>query len=420
MSLPMVSVGAGQALFTVEQIELIRRLRNSGITKEQVIQAFDAFSRIDAELGHLYTVPQCLAPVGTVTLNQSTPCQSAKASSSTEVSRVKRRRDDSYEEEGGFGEEEIVVHSFEERELVSPQNITSIGIDDDLKARLDDFMKMPAPKRLEEIITMVTMAGVRVPIIADKTGLSVSTINRFLQGETVDISSNQRRSIYIWYLKQLQKAGTTTYMPSKPLMSRPQAALVHRKGTGQPVVQIIPNIRTPEMSLDTSMQDSHFTIIHGSEPIPRRERFTFREKHIEILEEAFRANQYPSNEERELIAVKCNDVMKVVSGRRLSERERVTAYIVSNWFNNRRKEIKRLAREEGVAFADVVLPSRLKSRQFVPNSDSPNSHDDLVQVEPDGSDSSQLDYATINKMLYSLKAEEEKVVIKQEPTDEDS
>lgn len=43
--------------YTIEQIELLRRLRNSGITKQQVIQAFDSFERIDQELGQLYTVP---------------------------------------------------------------------------------------------------------------------------------------------------------------------------------------------------------------------------------------------------------------------------------------------------------------------------------------------------------------------------
>lgn len=39
------------ALFTIEQIELIRRLRNSGITKEQVVMAFDQMDRLDAEFG---------------------------------------------------------------------------------------------------------------------------------------------------------------------------------------------------------------------------------------------------------------------------------------------------------------------------------------------------------------------------------
>lgn len=45
---------------------------------------------------------------------------------------------------------------------------------------------------------------------------------------------------------------------------------------------------------------------------PRRERFTFRKKHLEILEAYFKNNQYPSYEERTEIANRCNDIMEVV------------------------------------------------------------------------------------------------------------
>jgi len=40
-----------KVIFTVEQLELIRRLRNSGLTKEQVLAAFDSFEKLDQQLG---------------------------------------------------------------------------------------------------------------------------------------------------------------------------------------------------------------------------------------------------------------------------------------------------------------------------------------------------------------------------------
>ena len=55
------SSSQGQPMYSVEQIELIRRLRNSGLTKEQVVQAFESFERVEAELGNLYTVPISLS-----------------------------------------------------------------------------------------------------------------------------------------------------------------------------------------------------------------------------------------------------------------------------------------------------------------------------------------------------------------------
>ena len=70
-----------QPLFSIEQTELIRRLRNSGITKEQVVQAFETFERIDEDLGTLYTIPKPLPQIrGSTSLYT---CQTTTASSST-------------------------------------------------------------------------------------------------------------------------------------------------------------------------------------------------------------------------------------------------------------------------------------------------------------------------------------------------
>lgn len=44
-------------VYTIEQIELIRRLRNSGLTKAQLVQAFESLERLDRELGPTYNVP---------------------------------------------------------------------------------------------------------------------------------------------------------------------------------------------------------------------------------------------------------------------------------------------------------------------------------------------------------------------------
>jgi hypothetical protein len=44
-------------LFSIEQWELTRRLKNSGLTKEQVCQAFDDLERMERDLGSLYSIP---------------------------------------------------------------------------------------------------------------------------------------------------------------------------------------------------------------------------------------------------------------------------------------------------------------------------------------------------------------------------
>ena len=41
-------------MFTIEQWEFIRRLRNSGVTKEHICQAFSDLDRIENELGNIF------------------------------------------------------------------------------------------------------------------------------------------------------------------------------------------------------------------------------------------------------------------------------------------------------------------------------------------------------------------------------
>lgn len=53
-------MNGGKFLFTVEQLELIRRLRNSGLSKQQVLSAFDSFERLDHQLGDVYNIPLSL------------------------------------------------------------------------------------------------------------------------------------------------------------------------------------------------------------------------------------------------------------------------------------------------------------------------------------------------------------------------
>jgi hypothetical protein len=61
------------ALYTVEQLELIRRLRNSGISRDDVANAFDTFDRLDRELGPVYNIPVTL-----VSFNSNKPARIKK------------------------------------------------------------------------------------------------------------------------------------------------------------------------------------------------------------------------------------------------------------------------------------------------------------------------------------------------------
>ncbi|KAL0967161.1 hypothetical protein UPYG_G00248590 [Umbra pygmaea] len=83
----------------------------------------------------------------------------------------------------------------------------------------------------------------------------------------------------------------------------------------------------------------------GSFRLRRGSRFTWRKECLAVMESYFNDNQYPDEAKREEIANACNAVIQK-PGKKLSDLERVTSLKVYNWFANRRKEIKRRANIE--------------------------------------------------------------------------
>ncbi|KAM9354147.1 homeobox-containing protein 1 [Pholidichthys leucotaenia] len=87
------------------------------------------------------------------------------------------------------------------------------------------------------------------------------------------------------------------------------------------------------------------TTTPGTFRLRRGSRFTWRKECLAVMESYFNDNQYPDEAKREEIANACNAVIQK-PGKKLSDLERVTSLKVYNWFANRRKEIKRRANIE--------------------------------------------------------------------------
>lgn len=71
-----------------------------------------------------------------------------------------------------------------------------------------------------------------------------------------------------------------------------------------------------------------------------------------------------------------------VSGRILSDKERVSSQIISNWFANKRKDMKRLAREEGYDPAQFQLRGKGRPTRYGSMALQPHSVDPLFGVSP--------------------------------------
>ena len=55
--LPSSPSSSSSLLFSIEQWELIRRLRNSGVSKDDIFSAFDELDRVERDLGPVYDLP---------------------------------------------------------------------------------------------------------------------------------------------------------------------------------------------------------------------------------------------------------------------------------------------------------------------------------------------------------------------------
>ncbi|ESN90465.1 hypothetical protein HELRODRAFT_166133 [Helobdella robusta] len=331
------SLQSSSPLFTVEQLELIRRLKNSGINKDEIVSAFDSFEKIDKEIGPIYNIPVALALQAQALqlMAFSLTNSPAIASSSSQPSPAANFLKSS-------------LPQIQVSNLVIPPNESSIS--QEKKIHSDNAM----PDKSD--------------VIYDPDVDTQEFLNFLNQGEV--LCCEEIRSFAIKHnIKQQQiatlagsgklfavKAALRTILPLKGCIGFAANAAQHLLNANSNNTVNRKFIHPSSIdSLDLSSSDTSF---------PRRERFVFRPSHLEILEKYFLENNYPTYETREEIALACNTVTESAAGRELTEREKVTAQIISNWFANKRKELKKLAKEEGLLDISLTRPRGHPSRLY--------------------------------------------------------
>lgn len=157
-------------------------------------------------------------------------------------------------------------------------------------------------------------------------------MSRFLKGEAYDMSDRSKRAIYRWYLtvkkdpSRLSKStGAVTYIAVKYIQLHKLFLLMlflidactQKYYFRFVVVVFFANTRA-EMDylrfiflILTAQNPGPFkrqvTMNESGEIVPcKRERFTFRWNHLEVLESYFREDSYPDVAKREQIAEACN------------------------------------------------------------------------------------------------------------------
>lgn len=344
----------GQSLFTIEQIELIRRLRNSGISKEQMVQAFECLERLDHELGPIYNIPvtqvfsQSMFPVFGCTAAApgiKLPMCSQKREQQIRPMPQKRPANDNVMPEAmditnGPPHDDTSKLVTQPTPKIPTMPVLPVTTAMDLpndSEELKEFLSQGPVTCCEEIRAFVIKHNIKQQQIATLAGISQSYVSRYLKGDYYDVSERSRLAVHKWYIAYRNDPGAIGPSYNAALLSG-----------AQPMKQ--PFIRSPADLAAMAASDFMNS--------PRRERFVFRPNHLEILDRAFQEDSYPSHERREAIAKECNAVTEAIVCRPLTDKERVTGQILSNWFANKRKDMKKIAREEGFDISQVPFRSR--------------------------------------------------------------
>lgn len=323
--------------YTIEQIDLLQRLRLSGMTKPQIIHALESLERLDPEHrpSHCDSHP---APSNNAPATAAPAPSSSSSSSASSLSLASATTQTS----GLDGAALSPSNSFEASPpplyppTVAVQRSFSydmMGEEDwDLEEKVEEYMRRDSNLVKEEIKTFLNNRRISQAIVGQVTGISQSYISQWLLQQGLEMSDSKRRAFYRWYLLERNNPGATLSMRS--------------------LVKEEPDWRTGIMAGDRA------GIVGGPLRLRRGSRFTWRKECQSIMESFFMENQYPDEAKREEIANACNSVIQK-PGCKLSEFERVTALKVYNWFANRRKEMKRRANIEAAILEShgIEVPS---------------------------------------------------------------
>ncbi|XP_047436076.1 homeobox-containing protein 1-like isoform X2 [Mugil cephalus] len=330
--------------FTIEQIDLLQRLRRTGITQAEVLHALDTLDHLDRQHGHkLAHKPSYMPPSSSNAIAASSSMTSTSTQTTFPDNRLSLSPNNNFDTTSPplpvAVASPVAMAAVAQNGLVAVTNgklspprfplavvsgsVTTPGYgfeageeDMDVDEKVEDLMRRDSAVIKEEIKSFLANRRISQAVVAQVTGISQSRISHWLLQQGSDLSEQKKRAFFRWYQLEKTNPGATLAMRAAPL------AL--------------------EDMMDWHQAPPPFGSAPGGFRLRRGSRFTWRKECLTVMESYFSDNQYPDEAKREEIATACNAVIQK-PGKKLSDLERVTSLKVYNWFANRRKDIKRRA-----------------------------------------------------------------------------
>ena len=162
-------------MFTIEQWELMRRLRNSGLSKEQICLAYDEIVKIERELGNTY----------------ATPFANLQQSDGSLLKSITNSLASNLVESMPNTPASTIVNNFFAR-IATPDAETK---------ELDAFRARGDFVAQKEIAAFVAKQDLKQSQLARMSGINQAYVSKFLRGDFVDLSENSKKLMYKWYLR---------------------------------------------------------------------------------------------------------------------------------------------------------------------------------------------------------------------------
>ncbi|XP_058610536.1 homeobox-containing protein 1 isoform X1 [Onychostoma macrolepis] len=356
--------------YTIEQIDLLQRLRLSGMTKPQIIQALESLERLDPD----HRTPCCnnhsAPPSAPTSAAPAAPSSSSSSSSLTSATTQTPVMDAALSPSNSYDASPPPMYPPSGVQRSFSYDLAEE--DWDLEEKVEEYMRRDSNLVKEEIKAFLNNRRISQAIVGQVTGISQSYISQWLLQQGLEMSDSKRRAFYRWYLLERNSPGIR--------WSENQHAQVPRSRTDTPsnrqrelLMHLLPWYSAHQsqsgatLSMRSLVKEEPDWRLAGSPAdraavgpfrLRRGSRFTWRKECQSIMESFFIENQYPDEAKREEIANACNAVIQK-PGCKLSEFERVTALKVYNWFANRRKEMKRRANIEAAILEShgIEVPS---------------------------------------------------------------
>uniref|UniRef100_A0A672ZWK3 Homeobox containing 1 n=1 Tax=Sphaeramia orbicularis TaxID=375764 RepID=A0A672ZWK3_9TELE len=216
-SLHLMSDFSEEPRFTIEQIDLLQRLRRTGMTKQEILHALDTLDRLDREHGDKFgrrTSSSSSSSSGGGGLSPS-PSNSYDTSPPPGPPPPSNGRDSlAATPNGKLSPPRYPVNS---AAAARTFGFEAAEEDLDIDDKVEELMRRDSSMVKEEIKAFLGNRRISQAVVAQVTGISQSRISHWLLQHGSDLSEQKKRAFYRWYTLEKTTPGATLNMRPAPL-----------------------------------------------------------------------------------------------------------------------------------------------------------------------------------------------------------